>query len=145
MPAAIMDDPIWVVVRAISTSWVAANCDHTTPQIMSILDSKMADARYGDFVMITPISHTERPASLGYTEIDFTDVVGVDIRTSVGRERLIKLRDEVRRCIYSKKTELGNYRLASIEGITDTSDKMRKLYRMIIDVKLRRVLEATPS
>ena len=140
-----MDDPVYVLRDLLIANWTSANTDNTTPSIISILDSKMADAGYRDYVMVTPVSHTERPASLGYAEIDFTDVVAVDIRSSVSRARLIKLRDEVRRCIYQSKTSIGNYRLANIESITDTSDKMRKLFRMIVDVKLRRVLETTPS
>jgi hypothetical protein len=140
-----MDDAIEEVRDILIANWTKGNTDNTVPSIISILDSKMADARFGDFVMTSPVSHTERPASLGYSEIDFTDVVAVDVRTSVSRARLIKLRDEVRRCIYQSKTAIGDFRLASIEGVTDTSDKMRKLYRMVIDVKLRRVLETTPS
>jgi hypothetical protein len=140
-----IEDPVTALSSAISGAWTAASVDSTTPTIGPVYNYKRVDTRFGDFVLLYSVNHTERPASIGYSEIDYEEVVSVDIRTSASRARLIKLRDEVRRCVYSLKTTLGGYRLASITHVQDLSDRSIMLWRMVVDVRLRKVLDTTPS
>ena len=150
-----MEDAVTEVVDALNAGWLSANTDHVAPVIGPIFDYKRPDTNYDDYVLCHEISHIERPASIGYTQIDYTDVVSMDIRTSWNhrqtgkmsdvRGHLVKMRDETRRIIYSLKTTLGGYRLAKIAKVQDLSDKSIGLGRMIVDVELHKVLDTVPA
>ena len=147
-----MEDPIGAVVTQLTSAWTPANTDSVTPTIAAVFNYKRVDARNGDYALVYAVSHSEKSAGLGYGAIDYTDVVSIDIRTAYGsgnitngRAHLIKLRDEARRCVYAAKTSLGGYVLASIDNVQDMSDKSILLWRMVIDVKLRKLPTAAPA
>jgi len=141
-----MEDATLAVATQLTSAWTAANTDSLTPTIGPIYNYKRVDVGIGgDYALTVPVSHSERPASIGYSYIDYTDVVSIDLRTGVSRAHLIKMRDEARRCVYATKTTLGGYRLCKIVAVHDASDKMRNLWRMIIDVEMKKVLDTVPA
>lgn len=145
-----MEDPVAAVVTALG-SWAKANTDNIKPEIGPVYNYRRVDTVYNDYVLVYSVTHTENPASLGYSQIDYRDVVSIDIRTSygntlaLGRAHVIKLRDEARRLVYASKTTLGGYKLAKIAKVQDLSDKSVGLWRMVVDVELWKVLDATPA
>ena len=141
-----MEDPVLAVATQLTSAWTAANTDSLTPTIGPIYNYKRVDVGIGgDYALTVPVSHSERPASIGYSYIDYTDVVSIDLRTGVSRAHLIKMRDEARRCVYAAKTTLGGYKFCKIVAVHDASDKMRNLWRMIVDVELRKLDESVPA
>ena len=147
-----MEDAVGAIVTVLG-SWTSTNTDNTKPyKIAAAYTEKFPDTRFGDYVLVYSASHNERQASLGYTHIDYDDVVSVDIRTSYGgndfvkgRAHLIKMRDEARRLVYASRTSLGGYRLAKIGHVQDLSDKSTMLWRMVVDVMLRKVIDTVPA
>lgn len=145
-----MEDPVSVVVTGLG-SWTSSNTDNIKPEIGPVFNYKRVDTRYNDYVLVYATTHNENPASIGYSQIDYKDVVSIDIRTSygntltAGRAHLIKLRDEARRLMYASKTTLGGYRQVKILNVQDLSDKSIGLWRMVVDVELWKVLDTTPS
>lgn len=140
-----MEDSVTTVTDELSAEWDNTNTDSKTPTIGPVEDYKRIDVREGDWAVAYALSHEEMPKSLGYTHIDYTDVVSVDVRTAVSRAHLIKMRDEVRRILYAKRTNLNGYKDVRIGNITDLSDKFRLMWRMTIDVRLWKVITAVPS
>lgn len=140
-----MEDPITTLTDELSASWNSGNTDALTPTIGPIFNYKRIDVRAGDFVLGYSVSHEEMPKSVGYSHIDYIDVVSIDIRTAVSRAHLIKMRDEVRRVVYAKRKSLNGYKDIRIQRITDLSDKMIKLFRMTIDVRLWKVITTVPT
>jgi len=140
-----MEDAVSAITSCLSSGWLKANTGGKTPTIASIFTYKRIDLTNGDFVLAYSISHKERPAGLNYAHIDYTDVVSIDIRTQTSRAQLILLRDEARRAIYASRKSLGGYSQATIDTITDLSDKMRGIWRMVIDVRLEKVITTVPS
>ena len=145
-----MEDPVAAIVTVLG-SWTKANTDNIKPEIGPVFNYKRVDTAYNDFVLVYSVTHNENPASIGYSQIDYKDVVSIDIRTSYGnslasgRAHLIKLRDEARRLVYASKTTLGGYRQAKIMNVQDLSDKSVGLWRMVVDVELWKVITDVPS
>lgn len=147
-----MEDAVSTLTNILSSSWLIANTDGKLPQFSPIYNVPgRIDVGQSDYVLGYSVSHEEKPAGLGYGEVDYTDVVSIDIRTAginasapKNRQHLLNMRDEVRRIIYANKLGIGNpitYKQPSVTRIVDLSDRSIGLWRMTLDIKLWKVFE----
>jgi len=142
-----MEDPAQIIITELQASWLKANTGGYKPSINLIYDVKREDVGINpsDSVLAYATTHIERPASLGFDTIDYTDHVSIDVRTTASRTRMNQLRDEARRIIYNKRKSLSGYKLLTIDNGTDLSDRSIKLWRYIIDVRMWKVITTVPS
>ena len=125
----------------LKTDWDNTNTDNLTPEIGPIYNYKILDANAKDYVTAYSVSHEERPMGLHFDTVDYKDVVRVDIRTAASRDRLILLRDEVRRIVYKNRRGIDDYKQGKIINVTDHSDRLRRLWWFTVDVQLWKLLE----
>ena len=140
-----MEDPVESVVSVLDTDWTKANTGDFKPIISAIYSIKRGDLTNRDYVLMYAVDHAEKPVSLGYTHIDYTDTVNIDIRTKESKTRLNNLRDEVRRIVYANRKDFDGYKIAKVNSIKDLSDKMNQMYRYVITIELWKVYTTVPT
>lgn len=129
----------------LSDNWNSANTDSITPTIAKIYDrGKEQDMRSGDFVFTYQRADTDMlPTGIGPDPtVNVDEPVNIDIRvydknTSDSHAR--KVRAEVLRILASNRTNPDSdfQELGLFGGITDLSDRTRKIFRYIIKVNLK--------
>ena len=66
-------------------------------------------------------------------------IISLDLRSMVSREHSLKARDEIMRIIRAKKLFLGaggtKFNIIKMERAIDLTDKLKGIYRWVIDVK----------
>ncbi len=107
----------------------------TKPTIDLITNIKRVDVANGDYVLIYPVSHTKKTLDVGYTAREARAKISVDVRTATSQARLQQLVREVDRIIMASRTNKSNTTFQVVEGgsRTEFSDKLRLLYRIVID------------
>jgi hypothetical protein len=133
-------DEVQIVLDALSTGWTKANTGAIKPTFKRIFDVKRIDlAPNADYVLGYSVagSYAIRARGLGKNEWEEV-VVSLDCRSTVSRQHSLDMRDEVMRVIRANMiTVLGSkYNLIKLERVTDLTDKMTGIYRMVIDVRL---------
>lgn len=136
-----MEDSLNKIVEMLKNDWNKDNVDNTQPIIEKIFAFKRLDLGIYDYILVYQTSHVERPIGLGYNFTDYEHIISIDIRTMHSRDRLIKLLNEVRRIIFKNRKGYGGYKFLSIERINDLSDKTIKMWRIVLDLKLWKVIE----
>ena len=129
------------IVDIITAGWNTSNYS-PKPQIIKVLDRKKIDIANTDWVVVYYVS--DNPQVRGEHAHDFwvkENIQAIDFRTSKGHPKMIGIRDEVKRTIYEKRKVAGDWitgydRLDILGGPGDLSDKMRKLFRWVLHVKM---------
>jgi len=138
-------DPLNTVVSILSSNWTSANTDSITPKIDQIFDVK----RYGGLTDVnSSILVYEQKAipavnGFGSTSRRRDQPVSVDIRTTISRAHFIKLHDEVERIFATKiiNPDANFDILDPDEGWIDLSDKRKRIWREVYDIKLIKLTE----
>ena len=133
------------VLSILSGGWNDANTDSKTPTFKLIYDVKrINDSKFQeyDYVLTYTGFNAIRPA--GITGVDQESIrVTIDIRSDGNGEadprgHALNVRDEVKRVIrtqYRQKVAT-RYDYINLVSEQDLSDRMKKLYRFVIDVEL---------
>jgi len=135
-------ESIEVLVDEFGGSWNRANTNQRKPVIMDIttLDpgrGKRFDLNRSDAVFMYETAHNEEQPEIFYDYVNTRINITIDIRTVRGRDQLMKMEDEVRRIIHSKRRgDDGNYDRLLYKTRTDLSDRTKQLHRMTFQVEI---------
>jgi hypothetical protein len=127
------------IVDLIIAGWDTSNYQ-PKPEVIKIIDRKKVDIANLDWVTVYYVS--DNPQVRGEHAHDFwvkENIQAIDIRLSKSHDKLIEMRDEVKRTIYDKRKDPGisGYdRLDILGGPGDLSDKSRRLFRWVLHVKM---------
>ncbi|MCJ2531431.1 MAG: hypothetical protein LN413_03840 [Candidatus Thermoplasmatota archaeon] len=147
-----------VIADILSANWSAGNTDGITPTFSAIVahPERELHAEEKDYVLTYNMPASERKFAINYQFAFRTDPVSVDVR--IGRaatgpsddaqailDHAVKVRDEVRRALYSqRKTPGSGYNEIRYRRRQDLSDRMRRLFRWVIEVDLVEYANALP-
>lgn len=134
-------DPVVVLQNILSDNWNAGNCPK--PKIAPITDYRRFDCNNeGDGCLIYEITTEEVKKDAPHDWVGYVISMSVDMRTMHSRDRLIKLRDEVRRIINLKRnTPHNSYDKLWYRRKKDLSDKSRLLWRLVVDCDFEVICE----
>ena len=119
----------------LDTNWNRANTDQLKPVIADIttLDpgrGKRFNLQRNDGVFLYETAHNEEQPELFYDFVHTRINITVDARTVRGRDHMMKMEDEIRRIIHSKRKGDGaNFDRLLYKTRTDLSDRTKQLHR----------------
>ena len=135
-------ESIELMKSILDTNWNRANTDQRKPVITDIttLDpgrGKRFDLNRSDGLFLYETAHNEEQPEVFYDFVHTRINVTIDVRTVRGRDRLMKLEDEVRRIIHLKRKGDGqNLDRLLFKTRTDLSDRTKHLHRMTFQVEI---------
>lgn len=98
-------DIVKYILGVIREDWEPSNVNGTTPVVEFSESMKAVRFSSGDFITLYTLSQTTEPVSLVYDFVNETITFSIDMFTSVSREHLIKLYEEVRRAILKHRRD----------------------------------------
>ena len=122
--------------------WNRANTTQRKPVIDDITTidpgrGKRLDLSRQDAVLFYETAHNEEQPELLYDFVNTRINVTIDIRTTMSREQLRKMEDEVRRIIHvNRKGDGVNFDRLIYKTRTDLSDRTKKLWRYTFQVEI---------
>ena len=135
-------ESIELLVVAFDAAWNRSNTNQRKPVIMDIttLDpgrGKRFDLNRSDAVFMYETAHNEEQPEIFYDFVNTRIDITIDIRTVRGRDQLMKMEDEIRRIIHSKRRgQAGDYDRLLYKTRTDLSDRTKHLHRMTFQVEI---------
>lgn len=135
-------ESIEVMRVVLDSSWNRAKTSQRKPVIQDITTlepgrGKRFDLNRSDGVFLYETAHNEEQPEIFYDFVNTRVNITIDIRTIRGREQLMKMEDEVRRIIHSKrKGDAGNFDRLLYKTRTDLSDRTKQLHRMTFQVEI---------
>ena len=135
-------ESIELMKSILDTNWNRANTDQRKPVITDIttLDpgrGKRFDLNRSDGLFLYETAHNEEQPEVFYDFVHTRINVTIDARTVRGRDRLMKLENEVRRIIHLKRKGDGqNLDRLLFKTRTDLSDRTKHLHRMTFQVEI---------
>lgn len=135
-------ESVAIMQSVLSDGWNRANTNQRKPVIMDIttLDpgrGKRFDLNRSDGVFLYETAHNEEQPEVFYDFVHTRINITVDARTVRGRDQLMKMEDEVRRIIHSKrKGDAINFDRLLYKTRTDLSDRTKHLHRMTFQVEI---------
>jgi len=130
--------------------WNRANTSQRKPVIDDITTiepgkGKRLDLRRQDAVLFYETAHNEEQPELLYDFVNTRINVTIDIRTTMSREQLHKMENEVRRVIHvNRKGDGVNFDRLIYKTRTDLSDRTKKLWRYTFQVEIVTFAELIP-
>lgn len=137
-------DEVKVILDLLSNGWLIANTDNKKPTFMKVIDAKVYPNNYGnyDIIYFYQLNNSVSSFALGKIDKEISTVV-VDIRSdgngiSDKHAHLIKLREEAKRILRTNyiSTSIGKYDTIQIVSDSDKSDKLKGLFRCLINVEM---------
>ena len=135
-------ESVAIMQSVLSDGWNRANTNQRKPVITDIttLDpgrGKRFDLNRSDGVFLYETAHNEEQPEVFYDFVHTRINITVDARTVRGRDQLMKMEDEVRRIIHSKrKGDAINFDRLLYKTRTDLSDRTKHLHRMTFQVEI---------
>ena len=126
----------------LDTNWNRANTDQLKPVIADIttLDpgrGKRFNLQRNDGIFLYETAHNEEQPELFYDFVHTRINISVDARTVRGRDHMMKMEDEIRRIIHSKRKGDGaNFDRLLYKTRTDLSDRTKQLHRFTFQVEI---------
>lgn len=126
----------------LDTNWNRANTDQLKPVIADIttLDpgrGKRFNLQRNDGIFLYETAHNEEQPELFYDFVHTRINITVDARTVRGRDHMMKMEDEIRRIIHSKRKGDGaNFDRLLYKTRTDLSDRTKQLHRFTFQVEI---------
>ena len=126
----------------LDTNWNRANTDQLKPVIADIttLDpgrGKRFNLQRNDGVVLYETAHNEEQPELFYDFVHTRINITVDARTVRGRDHMMKMEDEIRRIIHSKRKGDGaNFDRLLYKTRTDLSDRTKQLHRFTFQIEI---------
>lgn len=135
-------ESVEIIRSVLDAGWNRANTDQRKPVIMDIttLDpgrGKRFDLNRSDGVFLYETAHNEEQPEVFYDFVHTRINVTLDARTVRGRDQLMKMEDEIRRIVHSKrKGDAINFDRLLFKTRTDLSDRSKHLHRMTFQVEI---------
>lgn len=135
-------ESVEIIRSVLDAGWNRANTDQRKPVIMDIttLDpgrGKRFDLNRSDGVFLYETAHNEEQPEVFYDFVHTRINVTLDARTVRGRDQLMKMEDEIRRIVHSKrKGDAINFDRLLFKTRTDLSDRTKHLHRMTFQVEI---------
>ena len=135
-------ESVELIKGIITAGWNRANTDQRTPIVEDITTveagrGKRLDLTNKDAILLYETVHNEEQPEVFYDFVHTRINVTVDARTMSGRKHLMKIEDEVRRIIHSKRKGDGvNFDRLLYKMRTDLSDRTKRLHRMTFQVEI---------
>ena len=135
-------ESVEIIRSVLDAGWNRANTDQRKPVIMDIttLDpgrGKRFDLSRSDGVFLYETAHNEEQPEVFYDFVHTRINVTLDARTVRGRDQLMKMEDEIRRIVHSKrKGDAINFDRLLFKTRTDLSDRSKHLHRMTFQVEI---------
>ena len=126
----------------LDTNWNRANTDQLKPVIADIttLDpgrGKRFNLQRNDGVFLYETAHNEEQPELFYDFVHTRSNITGDARTVRGRDHMMKMEDEIRRIIHSKRKGDGaNFDRLLYKTRTDLSDRTKQMHRFTFQVEI---------
>ena len=135
-------EAVELMVSTLVDNWNRGNTEQRKPVIMDITTfdagrGKRFDLNRNDGVFIYETAHNEEQPEIFYDFVHTRVNLTVDVRTVRGRNRLMKLEDEIRRIVHLKrKGDADNFDRLLYKTRTDLSDRSKQLHRMTFQVEM---------
>ena len=135
-------ESIELVKQVLSDNWNRGNTNQRTPIIEDITTvdagrGKRLDLTNKDAILLYETVHDEEQPEVFYDFVNTRINITVDARTMNGREQLMKIEDEIRRVVHSKRKGDGtNFDRLLYKQRTDLSDRTKRLHRMTFQVEI---------
>ena len=132
------------------TGWNRANTGQRKPVIADITTvdpgrGKRLDIQRQDAVLFYETAHNEEQPELLYDFVNTRINITVDIRTTVSRDQLYKMENEVRRIVHAnRRGDAVNFDRVIYKTRTDLSDRTKKLWRYTFQVEIVTFAELIP-
>ncbi len=126
----------------LDSNWNRGNTDQLKPVIADIttLDpgrGKRFNLQRNDGVFLYETAHNEEQPELFYDFVHTRINITVDARTVRGRAHMMKMEDEIRRIIHSKRKGDGaNFDRLLYKTRTDLSDRTKQMHRFTFQVEI---------
>jgi hypothetical protein len=129
-------DYVYHWVAMLNSGWATAT-GSTKPTISRVIDYKRFDLASTDYVFVYPVSFTKAPVGVGYDSRRLEAKLSVDIRTAKSGSRLLQIAQEVDRIVMANRINkaVTGFQVADGPSRQDLSDKMRLLYRIVLDYR----------
>lgn len=150
MMVATFKEAIDVIVDLFRDDWNRGNTDNIKPVVDDIANTtaergKRLDMRNRDYVLVFETAHNEELPELLFDFVTTRVNITVDARTLVGRERLKKMENEIRRLVHTKRKGDGvNFDRLVYKTRTDLSDRSKQLFRMTFQIEVIVFAELIP-
>lgn len=135
-------ESVELIKKILSDGWNRGNTDQHTPIIEDITTveaarGKRLDLTSKDAILLYETVHNEEQPEVFYDFVHTRINITVDARTMRGRSHLMKIEDEVRRIVHSKrKGDAENFDRLLYKMRTDLSDRTKRLHRMTFQVEI---------
>ena len=143
-------EAIALLENLFDAGWKRANTGQRKPVIADITTvdpgrGKRLDIQRQDAVLFYETAHNEEQPELLYDFVNTRINVTVDIRTTLSREQLYKMENEVRRIVHANRKGDGvNFDRLIYKTRTDLSDRTKKLWRYTFQVEIVTFAELIP-
>ena len=133
-----------------TADWNRANTSQRKPVIDDITSvdpgiGKRLDLRRQDAVLFYETAHNEEQPELLYDFVNTRVNITIDIRTTLSRDHLYKMENEVRRIIHANRKGDGvSFDRLIYKTRTDLSDRTKKLWRYTFQVEIVTFAELIP-
>ena len=135
-------ESVELIKDVLTKGWNRGNTSQRTPIIEDITTveagrGKRVDLTNKDAIFLYETVHNEEQPEVFYDFVHTRINVTVDARTMNGRAHLMKMEDEVRRIVHSKRKGDGaNFDRLLYKMRTDLSDRTKRLHRMTFQVEI---------
>ena len=138
---ATFSEGIDVVIDTLKNNWNRGNSNNYKPVIIDIADTgpergKRLDLDKSDYILFFETAHNEELPELLYDFVTTRINITVYMRTTMTRDQLQKMENELRRCVHLKRKGDGvNFDRLVYNTRTDLSDRSKRLCRMTFQVE----------
>ena len=135
-------ESVELIKKILTDNWNRGNTTQRTPVVEDITTveagrGKRLDLTSKDGILLYETVHNEEQPEVFYDFVHTRINVTVDARTMQGRAHLMKMEDEVRRIVHSKRKGDGaNFDRLLYKLRTDLSDRTKRLHRMTFQVEI---------
>lgn len=135
-------ESVAIMQSVLNDNWNRGNTDQRKPVIMDITTlepgrGKRFDLNRSDGVFLYETAHNEEQPEVFYDFVHTRINITVDARTVRGRDQLMRIEDEIRRIVHSKrKGDAINFDRMLFKTRTDLSDRTKHLHRMTFQVEI---------
>jgi hypothetical protein len=135
-------ESVAIMQSVLDDGWNRGNTNQRKPVIMDITTlepgrGKRFDLNRSDGVFLYETAHNEEQPEVFYDFVHTRINITVDARTVNGRDQLMKMEDEIRRIVHSKrKGDAINFDRMLFKTRTDLSDRSKHLHRMTFQIEI---------
>lgn len=125
------------LISLLQNNWTAA----IVPTIAKITSLKRTNYQDSSYILVYEYNYDEKKRGFHYDFVKKTMTFSFDIRTKNSYQDLRIIEAEVLRILHSvRKDPISGYDKLEIIRRTDLSEKLVRLYHIVIDVELKKLL-----